>query len=122
MQTLGQLIGKVVDNFSITNNNGNTTSLRVEWDFTTATDNDIKSWLCGNRRIVFQRPTRSLSIDEINELDGTTIMASSAGRKIKSREERINELMAGGLPEKLAIFAVDNPSKFHEIVDGIEVE
>ena len=122
MNTLGKMIGIVVDNFSITNNSGANTSLRIKWDFTTATDDDIKSWLCGNRRIVFQRPSRALSVDELNDLDGTTIMASSAGRKIKSREERINELVAGGLPEKLAIFAVDNPSKFNEIVDTIEVD
>lgn len=116
--TLGQMIGIVVDNFSITNNSGDTAQLRIKWDFNSASDNDIKSWLCGNRRIVFQRPTRALSIDEINELDGTTILATSAGRKMKSRQERIDELAsafkASGIDDTtaltLATAAVDNPS------------
>ena len=122
MDTLGKMIGKVVDNFSITNHNGNSTQLRIVWDFTTSSDDEIKSWLCGNRRIVFQRPSRSLSVDELNKLDGTTLLASSAGHKIKSRQERIDALIATGLPEKLAIFAVEQPSKFKEVVGDLDVE
>jgi hypothetical protein len=120
MNKLGEMIGQVVDNFSITNARGETTSMRITWDFSTASDNDIRSWLAGNRRIAFQRPSRALSIAELNELDGSTILATSAGKKVKSRDERIAELMASGLPEKLAIFAVDNPSQFASIVENID--
>ena len=109
-QSLGQIIGKVIDSFSITNNRGASTSIRVEWDFATSTDNEIKSWLAGNRRIAFQRPSRALSIDELNELDGTTIAASNAGRKTMSRSERIDNLVNAGIPLKLAEIAVDNPT------------
>lgn len=115
---LGQMIGVVTDNFSITNARGEQTSLRIKWDFTNASDNDIRSWLAGNRRIAFQRPSRSLSIDELNELDGSTIMATSAGKKVKSRSERIDDLVAAGLPKALATFAVDNPSEFDKIVNA----
>ena len=108
--TLGQMIGIVIDSFSITNNRGATTSIRVQWDFTTSTDNEITSWLAGNRRIAFQRPSRALSIDELNELDGTTIAASNAGRKTLSRSERIDNLVNAGIPLKLAEIAVDNPA------------
>ena len=55
-KTLGQIIGTVVDNFSVTNSRGQSTTIRVKYDFSSCSDNDIKAWLCGNRRIVFQRP------------------------------------------------------------------
>ena len=54
-KTLGQMIGTVTDTFSITNARGEKVQISVKWDFTTSTDTDIKSWLCGNRRIAFQR-------------------------------------------------------------------
>ena len=107
---LGILIGTIIDSFSITNNRGASTTIRVEWDFTTASDTEIKSWLAGNRRIAFQRPSRALSLDELNELDGTTIAASNAGKKTLSRSERIDNLVNAGIPLKLAKIAVDNPA------------
>ena len=118
MTTLGKIIGIVVDTFNITNARGETTSLRMQWDFSTASDNDIKAWLAGNRRIAFQRPTRSLSIAEIGELDGTVVLAQNVGKKVQSREERIamfkSAFMASGMDEEratvLATAAIDNPS------------
>jgi hypothetical protein len=108
--TIGMAIGKIIDTFSITNNRGASTTLRINWDFSTASDSDIKSWLAGNRRIAFQRPSRALSVDELNELDGTTIAASNAGKKTMSRSERIDNLVNAGIPLKLAEIAVDNPA------------
>ena len=116
-KTLGQMIGTIIDSFSITNNRGASTSIRVSWDFTTSTDNEIKSWLAGNRRIAFQRPSRALSIDELNKLDGTTIAASNAGKKTMSRSERIDNLVNAGIPLKLAEIAVDNPT----LLEGMTV-
>ena len=121
--SLGQMIGIIRDSFSITNNRGNTTSITINWDFSTSTDNDIKSWLAGNRRIAFQRPSRALSIDEINALDGSTVMASNAGKKTMSRSERIDNLVNAGIPLKLAEIAVDNPSLLETInVPSTETE
>ena len=115
--TLGQAIGKIIDSFSITNNRGASTTLRIEWDFTGASDTEIKSWLAGNRRIAFQRPSRALSIDELNELDGSVIAVSNAGRKTMSRSERIDNLVNAGIPLKLAEIAVDNPA----LLEGMTV-
>ena len=119
MNTLGQSIGIIRDSFSITNNRGNTTSITIQWDFSTSTDNDIKSWLAGNRRIAFQRPSRALSIDEINELDGSTVMASNAGKKTMSRSERIENMMAmnPSMTVKMAEYALDNPTKWAEMME-----
>jgi len=92
--TLGNLIGKVKHSFSITNDAKEKVQVSVTFDFSTCTDADIKSWLCGNRAIVLQRPLRALSIGEIAKVDGTVIDASHAGRKVQSVEEKLNAAIA----------------------------
>ena len=119
---IGMLIGLVEDNFELTNAKDEKVQLRLKFDFRSATDADIKSWLCGNRRIAFQRPGRSLSKDELKALDGTTIIAQSAGRKVQSRADRIAQMVAQGIPEKLAIVAIDNPVAFATAMDAVDIE
>lgn len=117
-QTLGQKIGKVKQAMSITNSREEKASITVTFDFSTSSDSEIKSWLCGNRAIAFQRPSRSLSLQELIELDGTVVMANAAGSKVKSRAERIVEFVsaftAAGVEQSMAVqlatAAVDNPS------------
>ena len=114
---LGRLIGTLVDNFNVKNDYKDTVQLKVSYDFSTATDEDIKSWLCGNRRIAMQRPMRKLSANEIENLYGVTILAQDAGKKVKSKEDKIQEFVnafvgQGIDPEmarKLATAAVENP-------------
>jgi len=89
--TLGQAIGKVVDNFAITNDAGDKVQVKLTYDFSTATDADIKSWLCGNRRIALQRPARAKSRAELQGLNGMTIMAIDAGKKVKTLAEKKDE-------------------------------
>ena len=113
--TLGQTIGKVRHSFTITNDAKNKVQLAVTVDFSTASDVDIKSWLVSNRIIAGQRPWRALSASEIRELDGTTILATDIGKKIKSREERIATYVSSGLPRLFAELAVDNPVKFQAV-------
>jgi hypothetical protein len=122
METIGQVIGVIEDNFKVTNQSGNEVQIKVKFDYRTVTDMDIKSWLNGNRRIAFQRPLRGLSAEEIKALDGQMINANECGRKVKSREERISELITAGIPRQLAGFAVDNPEKFKAIISNIEVD
>lgn len=105
--TLGQTIGKVSHVFDVTNSSDVKVRLSVTFDFTTASDADIKSWLVSNRVIAFQRPTRTLSASEIHELDGTTIVAQHAGQKVKSRAERIQDIVNAGIPESIAIKMAD---------------
>lgn len=115
--TLGKLIGLVGHRFTVTNDAQAEVSIDVGFDFSTSGDADIKSWLVGNRTIAFQRPLKKLSASEISELDGTTIIAQDAGKKVKSRQEQImafqNAFIAAGVDEDkaglLAIAAVDNP-------------
>ena len=109
IMTLGQSIGKVRHTFSNTNDAKDKVQLTINIDFGGCTDNEIKSWLCSNRVIAFARPLSKLTIEEMQELDGQTLAASSIGQKVKSREESISVLMVAGLPRALAEMAVDNP-------------
>ena len=120
--TLGQTIGRVVDNFAITNDAGDKVQVRLAYDFSTATDVDIKSWLCGNRRIALQRPARAKSKAELEALNGMVIVAVDAGKKVKTRAERIAVYTALGLPIDLAEMAVDDPTKFQDAMAKINVE
>ncbi len=115
-QTLGQTIGKVDHVFSITNHAKDKVQIKVTFDFSTASDDEVKAWLISDRTIAFQRPSRSLSADEIKDLNNTVILASDAGKKVKSRAEKIAELVNVGIPEKLATMAVDNPAAFEKIM------
>ena len=119
--TIGKAIGVVEHNLSITNSKEEKVQIRIKFDFSTATDSEIIGWAISNRVIAFQRPARALSADELKNLNSTTILASDAGKKVKSREEKINDLVAAGLPMQLAAFAVDNPSKFNEVVGNLNV-
>jgi len=94
MGTLGKAIGITVDNFSVTNNAGVSTKIRVNIDYSGVSDTDIRSWLNGNRRISLQRVLRSMTSAEIDALDGTTFMAETIGQKVKSDEQVKAEYMA----------------------------
>lgn len=118
---LGQIIGVQKHSFNIKNDNEEKVALSITIDFSTATDADIIAWLVSNRTIAGQRPWRSLSVAELNDLDGTSFVAQNIGQKVKSRVERIQALVNAGLPEKLAAFAVDNPEEFNTTVEDIAV-
>ena len=92
--TIGKLIGKIVDTFSVTNTNGAPVTLRVTWDCSSASDNDIRSWIAGNRRIAFARPARALSATELQKCDNTVVMAVDAGKKPVNDETVIAALGA----------------------------
>ena len=119
---LGKTIGKIVHSFSVKNHTGESVKLQLTFDFSTATDQDIKAWLASDRTIAFQRPTRMLSAAEIQALDGSVIMAQDAGKKTKSRAERIAELVNVGIPKALAEMAVDNPEAFATAMANINKE
>ena len=117
---LGQIIGKVKHTFSTTNDNKEKVQLAIVIDFTSASDSDIVSWLSSNRVIAGQRPWRSLSIEELQDLDGTTFVAQRIGQKVKSRQEKVAELESLGLPEKVAVAAVDDPEKYAKVMGKLE--
>lgn len=115
--TIGTNIGIVQHTLSITNDRDEKAQITIKVDFSTATDNDIKSWLVSNRVIAGQRPWRKLSLVELKELNGQTFIAQDIGKKVKSRQEQIDQFktafVSAGIPLdkalELAMAAVDNP-------------
>ena len=115
--SLGQLIGKVVDNFSVEDSHGNGVQLRMIFDFNTSADADVKSWLCANRRIAWQRPARAMSHDELTSMNNTTVMAIDAGKKVKTKVERIKEAQA-----TIAALKANYPEEYNNLINEMDIE
>ena len=122
--TLGQMVGRIEHTFSVAQEKGQPgVQTTAVFDFTGCTDAEIKSWLVGNRTIALQRPMRDLSADEIKAFKGTVVPASSAGSKIRSREEQMRQLVATfvsagvepGQAKVLAEAALNNPSSLQVV-------
>ena len=91
MTKLGEQLGVQKHSLSITNDAGDKTSITIGIDYTSASNNDLASWLNSNRVISGQRVWRKMSLDEIKELDGQTFIANNIGQKIKTMAERKRE-------------------------------
>lgn len=87
--------------------------LPVEMDFTGATREELIEWAIGDRRVAAQRWLRTKTPEYLNELSksGFRIHAREAGHQVKTREEKVNELVAMGVPQAVAEVIVDDPSK-----------
>lgn len=103
---LGMLIGSVRHTFGIMANDGSKRSVNVTFDFSTSTDDEIKSWLVGNRAIAAQKPPKSMTMAEALEVyDGKVIFASEAGKKAESESQVVAKMasqMASKTPEEKA--------------------
>ncbi len=117
VKTLGEMIGKVVDNFAITNDAGDKVQLKLTFDFSTSSDVDIKSWLCGNRRIALQRPARAMSDEELKALNDTVIIAIDAGKKVKTKAERIKEAQA-----TIAALRANFPEEYSNLISEMDTD
>jgi len=120
--TIGQAIGVVKHNLDITLDNGTKANAKVHIDFTSATDIDIKSWLCSNRVISGQRAWRKMSLHEFeHNVNDATFTASAIGQKVKTRAEKVATYTSMGLPLDLANIAVDDPVQFQVIMDKANI-
>jgi hypothetical protein len=86
--TLGIAIGKVAHSFSTKLDNDEVVQLKLEFDFSTCSDQDIKSWLVSNRVISFQRPARAMKAEALKALDGTVVNANDVGKKVQTPEDK----------------------------------
>ena len=116
MGNIGQIIGKITHTFSTRLDNGDRVQITVTFDFSTCTDEDIKQWIVSNRVIALQRPLRKMEKHEVEKLNGSTIMAETAGKKIETRSEKRKTLLRAGVPEKFVDIIIDNPAMLDEIV------
>ena len=89
------------------------TTLNVTYDFTGCSDEQVKMWAAADRRISLQRVLRDTCKPEfLRQLakDGLTIHATECGKRIRSREDRINDLTnTYGWPLEFATMYVDDP-------------
>lgn len=120
--TIGKLVGIISHTFGVSRFKGDPDkqTITVKYDFTLASDADIKSWLTSDRTIAHQKPLRGLTHPEITDHSGNTVLAQNAGLKIKSRSEQIAVYTNMGLPNNLAEMAVDDPAKFKSIMDEVD--
>lgn len=125
MTTLGQSIGTVVDNFSVTNTAGVSVQIRALIDYSSVSDTDIVNWLNGNRRISCQRVLRSMKAEEIKALDGSVFNANSIGQKVKSDAEVKAEYMARfgvSSPEDKARMIAEMQAEYDKLNETVEDE
>jgi len=106
---------KKIHTFSTKLDNGDKVQLTITFDFSNVPKDQIIEWALSNRVIAFQRSLRALTKDEAMELNNSTVHVLNCGRKIESREEKIQKLIAIGLPRKIAELAVDNPQALENL-------
>ena len=83
--------------------------------FTFMPDDPIYDWAVSERKIALQRVLRTKTDEVVDKLPNPLeLLAVDAGRNIRTREERIAEFVAMGIPEKMATMLVDNPEKLAE--------
>jgi len=95
--------------FSTKLDSGEKVQLTIEFDFSGVEESQIIDWALSNRVIAFQRVLRTLSKEEAEKLNNSTIHALECGKKIESKSEKIQKLVAAGIPRKIAELAVENP-------------
>ena len=95
-------------------------ALNVELDFSGVDNKTILEWAADNRIIALQRVLRATSDSHIESLKGKlSIHASACGGKIESNEQRIAKLISAGMPPALAKIAIENPTQFATLMDGV---
>lgn len=85
-----------------------------------ATERQRDNWAASNRWIVFQRGLRKLSLAEVeNMTDEHGVLnfnALTAGQKVMSEQERIEKLVALGIPANVAKLALQNPDLAEKMI------
>ena len=95
-------------------------SLNVELDFSNVDQNQVLQWAADNRIIALQRVLRATSDEYLRNLNGKlSVHALECGGKIETPEERIKKLIAAGMPPALASLAVNDPTKFNELMGSL---
>ena len=95
-------------------------SLNVEMDFNGVDQKQILEWAADNRVIALQRVLRATDDAHMEKLAAKPlkIHAVACGSKIETPAERINKLVAAGMPEPLARLSVENPTMFAKLMDS----
>lgn len=93
----------------------------VEMDFNGCDDITVRQLASRSLRIDLQRVLRTKTPEYLNELarTGLKINWRDAGRDIRTRDDKIAELVAAGMPERLAVLSIDDPTRFAELMAAL---
>lgn len=95
---------------------GTSTTINIQIDWSGIEHVQILNWAARSRIIDFQRVLRGKTPEYVKSLDGCTFRASEMGKNIKTREDKINELVTAGIPEAIATQIVDNPESVAKLL------
>ena len=111
---------KILRSWSTKNEEKEVAKMSAGIDFEGITLGQLCELACQPLIIRRQAIERKLSVEEIESSKGSTIHWSQMGLKIKSREEKIQEIMSAGLPRTLAERAVDDPQGFKALMNSMK--
>lgn len=95
--------------------------ISVNLDFSGVDNTQVLQWAADNRVIALQRVLRATDDAYIEKLGGKLdVHATACGGKIETPAERIAKLVSAGMPPALAKVAVENPTKFAELMAGLK--
>ena len=95
--------------------------INVNLDFSNVDNTQVLQWAADNRIIALQRVLRATDDAYIEKLGGKLdVHANACGGKIETPAERIQKLVTAGMPPALAKVAVENPTKFAELMAGLK--
>ena len=95
-------------------------NINIELDFTNIDNAQILQWAADNRVIALQRVLRATDDSYIESLNGKlSVHASACGSKLETPAERIAKLIAAGMPPAMAKLAVENPTKFEQLMSSL---
>jgi hypothetical protein len=107
--------------------NGSSHSFTFTLDYTGVTVADLIKWGTSNRVIAGQRVWEKMTKAELDSsLEGKTVKVASIGKSVKTREQRINDVMAAipGMSLEMAAHLVDHGTgesdEVEESTDGVE--
>lgn len=94
--------------------------INIELDFTNIDNSVILQWAADNRVIALQRVLRATDDSYIESLSGKlSVHATACGSKLETPTERIAKLIAAGMPPAMAKLAVENPTKFEQLMASL---
>lgn len=94
--------------------------INITLDFTNVDQSQVLQWAADNRVIALQRVLRATDDSYVESLGGKlAVHATACGSKLETPTEKIAKLIAAGMPPAMAKLAVENPTKFEQLMASL---
>jgi len=92
-------------------------------DYSGCTANEIAGWAIRTNVIEWQSPARKMTPEFLKKLskDGVTVHARNC-KSFVDPEKRVQQMVAGGMPEGIARLAVFEPAKYQALMASVEAD